>query len=126
MSRKITLKSSDGELFEVDEAVALQSETMIEADNILTLPNVTSEILAKVIEYCKMHVESPEADDRAAADELNRWDLDFINLPDTTLLDLIRAAHHLKIKGLVDLACSKVADRIKGKTAEQIREYFNI
>lgn len=62
--RKITLKSSDGEIFEVDEAVALESQTikhMIEddcADSGIPLPNVNSKILSKVIEYCKKHVES--------------------------------------------------------------------
>ncbi|KAE8037881.1 hypothetical protein FH972_010434 [Carpinus fangiana] len=54
-SKKITLKSSDGE---VDEAMALELLTikhMIEedcADNVIHLPNVRSKILAKVIEYC--------------------------------------------------------------------------
>ncbi|PNX80855.1 SKP1-like protein 1A-like [Trifolium pratense] len=57
-SRKINLKSSDGEIFEIDEAVAMESQTlkhMIEdcADNttITTIHNVTGQILAKVIEY---------------------------------------------------------------------------
>ncbi|KAA8536615.1 hypothetical protein F0562_029093 [Nyssa sinensis] len=56
-SKKITLKSSDGESFEVEEVVALESQTikhMIEvdcADSVIPLPNVTSKILAKVIEY---------------------------------------------------------------------------
>ncbi|CAJ2646643.1 unnamed protein product [Trifolium pratense] len=56
-TRKITLKSSDGEAFEVDEAVALESQTikhMIEddcADSGIPLPNVTSKILAKAANY---------------------------------------------------------------------------
>ncbi|KAF2608782.1 hypothetical protein F2Q68_00045332 [Brassica cretica] len=65
MSRKkIVLKSSDGESFEVDEAADLESKTiahMVEddcVDNGVPLPNVTSEILAKVIEYCKKHVKA--------------------------------------------------------------------
>ncbi|KAM7490782.1 hypothetical protein LguiA_033703 [Lonicera macranthoides] len=47
MIRKITLKSSDGKVFEVDEIVALESQMikhMIEddcADNGIPLPNVT-------------------------------------------------------------------------------------
>ncbi|KAK8607442.1 hypothetical protein V6N13_053177 [Hibiscus sabdariffa] len=130
--RKITLKSSDGESFEVDEAVALESQTikhMIEddcADNGIPLPNVTSKILAKVIEYCKKHVEAPKTEDRSADDELKSWDADFVKVDQATLFDLILAANYLNIKGLLDLTCQTVADMIKGKTPEEIRKTFNI
>lgn len=95
--RKITLKSSDGETFEVDEAVALESQTIkhtIEddcADNGIPLPNVTSKILSKVIEYCKKHVEAPKADDRTASldDDLKNWDAEFVRVDQATLFDLI-------------------------------------
>ncbi|XVF18061.1 hypothetical protein REPUB_Repub10bG0179200 [Reevesia pubescens] len=131
--RKITLKSSDGESFEVDEAVALESQTikhMIEddcADNGIPLPNVTSKILAKVIEYCKKHVEAaPKTDDRTADDDIKSWDADFVKVDQATLFDLILAANYLNIKGLLDLTCQTVADMIKGKTPEEIRKTFNI
>ncbi|XVE94523.1 hypothetical protein REPUB_Repub02eG0016000 [Reevesia pubescens] len=132
--RKITLKSSDGENFEVDEAVALESQTikhMIEddcADNGIPLPNVTSKILSKVIEYCKKHVEEPKADDRSTSvdDELKSWDADFVKVDQATLFDLILAANYLNIKSLLDLTCQTVADMIKGKTPEEIRKTFNI
>ncbi|XP_022741707.1 SKP1-like protein 1B [Durio zibethinus] len=130
--RKITLKSSDGESFEVDEAVAVESQTikhMIEddcADNGIPLPNVTSKILAKVIEYCKKHVETPKTDDRAADDEIKSWDAEFVKVDQVTLFDLILAANYLNIEGLLDLTCQTVADMIKGKTPEEIRKTFNI
>ncbi|KAL9993878.1 putative S-phase kinase-associated protein [Helianthus debilis subsp. tardiflorus] len=56
-SKTIVLRSSDGETFVVDEVVAVESQTikhMIEdgcADTSIPLPNVTSKILSKVIEY---------------------------------------------------------------------------
>ncbi|KAG6648409.1 hypothetical protein I3843_07G144300 [Carya illinoinensis] len=132
--RKITLKSSDGETFEVDEAVALESQTikhMIEddcADNGIPLPNVTSKILSKVIEYCKKHVEAPKAEDRAASldEDLKTWDTEFVRVDQATLFDLILAANYLNIKSLLDLTCQNVADMIKGKTPEEIRKTFNI
>ncbi|KAJ4794748.1 Skp1-related protein [Rhynchospora pubera] len=58
----ITLVSSDGEEFVVNEKVARECRTirnMMEDDCIITnipLPNVTSKILSKVIEYCQKHV----------------------------------------------------------------------
>ncbi|KAF6164039.1 hypothetical protein GIB67_028743 [Kingdonia uniflora] len=153
MSKKITLNSSDGESFEVDQVVAEESQTikhLIEddcADNPVPLPNVTSKILAKVIEYCKKHVESPKSEDKAVDEELKTWDAEFVKVDQATLFDLILgfahnlkldiaihvnilgvkcAANYLNIKNLLDLTCQTVADMIKGKTPEEIRKTFNI
>lgn len=97
--KKITLKSSDGEVFEVEQAVALESQTikhMIEdecAHTGIPLPNVTSKILSKVIEYCKKHVDAAAASvDRAAADaddDVKAFDAEFVNVDQGTLFDLI-------------------------------------
>ncbi|PRQ47355.1 putative S-phase kinase-associated protein [Rosa chinensis] len=131
-AKKITLKSSDGESFEVEEAVALESQTikhMIEddcADNGIPLPNVTSKILAKVIEYCKKHVDAAKPDEKVTEEELKIWDQDFVKVDQATLFDLILAANYLNIKNLLDLTCQTVADMIKGKTPEEIRKTFNI
>ena len=136
---KVTLKSSDGEEFVVEEAVARESQTilhMIEdgcADSGIPLPNVNSKILAKVIEYCKKHVDSVlkpsgtgSVDDKLIEEELKNWDSDFVKVDQATLFDLILAANYLNIKGLLDLTCQTVADMIKGKTPEEIRRTFNI
>ncbi|PIA39086.1 hypothetical protein AQUCO_02700336v1 [Aquilegia coerulea] len=127
-TKKITLKSSDGEAFDVEEAIILESQTikhMIEdecADDGIPLPNVTSNILAKVIEYCKKHVEGGQS----STEELKSWDADFVEVDQATLFDLILAANYLNIKSLLDLTCQTVADMIKGKTPEEIRKTFNI
>ncbi|GFP97712.1 skp1-like protein 1a [Phtheirospermum japonicum] len=126
-SKKITLRSSDGEVFEVEEAVAVESQTikhMIEddcADNVIPLPNVTGKILSKVIEYCKRHVDAA-----AASSDVKGFDADFVKVDQATLFDLILAANYLNIKSLLDLTCQTVADMIKGKTPEEIRKTFNI
>ncbi|KAK4378289.1 hypothetical protein RND71_000151 [Anisodus tanguticus] len=97
-SKNIVLKSSDGESFEVDESVALESQTikhMIEddcANTSIPLPNVTSKILAKVIEYCKRHVDAAAAaktDDKVSEDDLKTFDADFVKVDQGTLFDLI-------------------------------------
>ncbi|XXG86231.1 hypothetical protein AAC387_Pa11g1164 [Persea americana] len=132
-TKKITLKSSDGETFDVDEAVALQSQIikhMIEddcADNGIPLPNISGKILAKVIEYCKKHVEMPkDADDRATEEELKAWDAEFVKVDQAMLFDLILAANYLNIKSLLDLTCRTVADMMRGKTAKELSKTFNI
>ncbi|KAH0720567.1 SKP1-like protein 1B [Solanum tuberosum] len=128
----IVLRSSDGETFEVDEAVALESPTikhMIEddcTDTSISLPNVTSKILVKVIEYCKRHVEVPKAEDKTAEVDLKTFDAEFVKVDQSTLYDLMLAANYLNIKSLLDLTCQTVADMIKGKTPEEISKTFDI
>lgn len=96
-SKMIVLKSSDGETFEVEEVVALESQTikhMIEdncADTSIPLPNVTSKILAKVIEYCKRHVDASKSSEveKPSDDDLKNFDADFVKVDQGTLFDLI-------------------------------------
>jgi S-phase kinase-associated protein 1 len=134
-TRKITLKSSDSETFEIDETVALELQTikaMIEDncadDTGIPVPNVTGKILAKVIEYCNKHVEIPSSEEEKPRneDDLKAWDKDFVNVDQATLFELILAANYLNIKNLLDLTCQTVADMIKGNTPEEIRKLFNI
>ncbi|XP_056697389.1 SKP1-like protein 1A [Spinacia oleracea] len=133
-SKKVILKSSDHEEFIVDENVALQCQTikhMIEddcANNVIPVPNVTSAILVKVIEYCKKHVDASTATGGGGGggDELKKWDAKFADVDQNTLFDLILAANYLDIKSLLDLTCQTVADMIKGKTPEEIRKTFHI
>nr|BAE72118.1 SKP1-like protein [Silene latifolia] len=142
-SRKIMLKSSDGENFVVDEIVALESQTikhMIEdecADNAIPLPNVTAKTLSKVIEYCKKHVNAAAAKTADTAttstagvaggdDELKKWDEKFMKVDQNTLFDICLAANYLNIKDLLDLTCQTVADMIKNMMPEEVRKVFNI
>ncbi|KAM3703501.1 hypothetical protein ACB098_04G099700 [Castanea mollissima] len=134
--KKITLRSSDGEAFEVEEKVATESQTikhMIEDDySEIPLPNVASNILTLVIEYCKKHVEAgnPEtsycSENEKSDDPLAAWDAEFVKVDQNTLFDLIVAANYLNIKGLLDLTCKTVADMMRGKTIEEIRHVFHI
>ncbi|KAI3830679.1 hypothetical protein MKX03_005425 [Papaver bracteatum] len=85
------------------------------ADNMIPLPNVTSNTLAKVLEYCKKYV-----------DDIPKNDDEFLKVDQATLFDIIFPANYLDIKHLLNLTCQAVADMIKGKTPENIRKTFNI
>ncbi|KAE8769919.1 SKP1-like protein 1B [Hordeum vulgare] len=146
--KMITLKSSDGEEFEIEEAAAMGSQTirhMIEdgcADNGIPLPNVNAKILSKVIEYCKKHCQAnpkpansgagsssasaAHEEPAAPTEDLKSFDAEFVKVDQNTLFDLILAANYLDIKGMLDLTCQTVAEMIKGKTVEEIRKCFNI
>ncbi|CDP16774.1 unnamed protein product [Coffea canephora] len=130
----IVLNSSDGETFEVEESVILQSQTikhMIEddcANSAIPLPNVTGTILAKVLEYCKQHVKPNDGEESSKdeAERLKSFDAEFVKVDQKTLFDIILAANYLDIKGLLVLTCQTVADMMKGKTPEEIRKTFHI
>jgi len=95
----------------------------------IPLHNVTAKVLAKVVEYCKYHVENPtkpDADNKAKSEDISPWDKNFCSVDQATLFELILAANYLDIKPLLDLTCKTVANMIKGKTPEEIRKTFNI
>ncbi|GKB55994.1 SKP1-like protein 1B [Tanacetum coccineum] len=97
------------------------------ANTTIPLPNITSAILAKVIKYCKKHVEAPNSEDKVAEEDLKAFDADFVKVDHDTLFGLIVAANDLKIKSLLDLTCQTVAANMtKGKTPKEMRKMFNI
>lgn len=149
--KKVTLTSTEGESFEVSGKVAIMSElvkTMIVTDDgddedgsegsseaedhEIPLPNVKSEVLGKVIEFCKYHVDRPmreiEKPLKSAKMEqvVDDWDAKFVDIEQELLFELILAANYMDIKSLLDLTCAKVASMIKGKSPEEIRQTFNI
>jgi S-phase kinase-associated protein 1 len=134
----IVLTSSDSVVFKVDNNIILQSElirTMLECDNDnneIFLPNIKGNILSKVIDYFKHHHNNPAAEIERPLKSNNFnevvsvWDAQFVEVDDEILFDLILAANYMDSKPLLDLACAKVASFMNGKSAEQIRQRFNI
>ncbi|KAF5202508.1 Skp1-related protein [Thalictrum thalictroides] len=121
----LTFITSDGEIMKVEEEFMLQSELIkfkLEdvCDNVTPLPNVTANIFTMVIDYCKHHVGDKEAE------ELNKWDDEFIDVDQKIVFDIIMAANYLFIKGLLDLACAKAAKIISGKPVPVIRELLRM
>ena len=85
---------------------------------------MTAKLLQKVVEYCQHYVmTSPPP---TTTDDISPWDMEFCNVDQATLFELILVANYLDIKPLLDLTCKSVAYMIKGKTAEEIRATFNI
>ncbi|XP_019156821.1 PREDICTED: SKP1-like protein 1A [Ipomoea nil] len=124
--KKVTVRSSDGEVFELSQAVAQQSETLkhlIEddcAEDCIPLPNVTGEILEMVLEYCEKHAVV------SSVEELIAFDVEFMKVDQATLCNLTLAANYLHIPDLLNLTCQTLADMMKDKSPEEIRKIFNI
>ncbi|CCJ30542.1 unnamed protein product [Pneumocystis jirovecii] len=142
---KVTLMSSDNEKFIVvlDKVVAERSiliknmlEDVGELDMPIPLPNVTSSVLKKVLEWCEHHKGDPpfSADDdldlsvhrSKKSTEIDEWDQKFMQVDQEMLFEIILASNYLDIKPLLDVGCKTVANMIKNKTPEEIRKTFNI
>ncbi len=98
----------------------------------IPLPNVKSEVLQKVIEFCQHHLAEPMNEiekplkSQKMSDVVQKWYADFVELEQVLLFELILAANYMDIKPLLDLTCATVASMIKGKSPEDIRATFNI
>eukprot|EP00088_Acartia_fossae_P056489 TRINITY_DN65783_c0_g1_i1.p1 TRINITY_DN65783_c0_g1~~TRINITY_DN65783_c0_g1_i1.p1 ORF type:complete len:150 (-),score=26.04 TRINITY_DN65783_c0_g1_i1:159-578(-) len=98
----------------------------------IPLPAVSGPILAKIIDWANHHRDDPpppyEEDFKTAktADDIGEWDQEFVKVDQATLFDMIMAANYLDIKPLLDMLCKTVANMIKGKNVEEIREKFGI
>ncbi|KAK7693769.1 hypothetical protein QCA50_003341 [Cerrena zonata] len=138
----VLLVTSDNEQFVVEKEVAERSvliknmlEDVGESDQPIPLPNVSSSVLKKVLEYCEHHkgeplpatdAESNQDDSRKRTTDISEWDQKFITVDQEMLFEIILAANYLDIKPLLDVGCKTVANMIKGKTPEEIRKLFNI
>ncbi|KAK4711264.1 hypothetical protein R3W88_005777 [Solanum pinnatisectum] len=95
----ITLKTSIGEEFKLDEAIVVRS---------------------KVIKNIK------HSEERVPEDQLKNFDQDFLKMSHSELLDVVLAARYLDDKQLKKVIIQEFADRITGKTLEEIREVYGI
>lgn len=94
----------------------------IDEQDAIPLPMVTSEILARIVEFCRYRTGRDERDR-----EVREQDAAFLSDMDTpTLIQVILAANYLDVACLLDLTCQRVADMVRGKTPSEIREMFGI
>ena len=134
----ITLVSSDGEKYRISSKAVLRSQLVkgiIEDypdDPEVPLTNVKGSILKKVIEYLDHYAGTePKEIERPLSNQnyqecVDAWDYNFIDMDLDLVFELILAANYMDIKPLLELASSKVASIIKGKSPAEIRKIFNI
>ncbi|XP_031638857.1 S-phase kinase-associated protein 1-like [Contarinia nasturtii] len=137
----IKLISSEGEIFETDIEVAMTSKTiknMLEgcvidgdenSETIIPLSRVSSNILRLVLEWAKHHLDEPIqiAGNKEKSDiPIPEWDANFLKIDQDQLFELIMAANYLQIKELLYVSSKTVANMMKGKSPEEIRQIFGI
>ncbi|KAK6924348.1 SKP1 component, POZ domain [Dillenia turbinata] len=127
-ARKITLKSEEGELIEIEERVARQSDVIknildeVESQNVdIPVPNVKASILNKVISYCTFYLQK-----KSDKEALKAFNKEFVEENWNILLDLITATNYLLVKQMYEFMCQAVANKMKKMSVEEVREYFGV
>lgn len=139
----VRVKSSDSadQVFDLSPEVACLSgfirQQLAESGGgehcpVIILPTVSTTQLSQVVDYCTRWIDDPApAEDRSYPwPERRDWEKEYLAKLDSdgqrTLMDLILAANLLDVKPLLDRACQCLAEKIKGKSTEEIRRTFNI
>ncbi|XP_050368874.1 SKP1-like protein 14 [Argentina anserina] len=135
--KTISLKTSDDEVFELEENVAMEFGTVkaffgddgVPRDMMMPIPNVHSKELTRIIDFCTKHLDlKPKAElDEAGKKELRKFYKEYMK-EDTTerIMELILAADYLNVNDFLDLLNQTVADRISNKSVEYVRKLFGI
>ncbi|KAF8995307.1 Skp1 family, dimerization domain-containing protein [Cyathus striatus] len=136
--------SSDNEQFTIDKDavknMGLITNMSSEIDDqSIPLPNITSAVLKKILEYCEHHHNDPvyhfdnsydefsAYSTRRRTSDISEWDYNFFSAIDTNMItEIVIAANYLDFPPLLDAGCKTIANMIKGKTPEEIRKIFNI
>jgi len=124
----IQLFTADGTTFEIDEEIARKSLMIsdlldeVGADDPIPIPNVDSAIMKLIIRYCEYHSFTH------TIEEFDTFDRDFFEdiRSCTQLLEIVSAANFLNIPELLDKSTDAVADLLRGKTPENIREILGV
>lgn len=139
----VKLQSSDGEVFSVEYDIIKVSTRIkqmignseLKEDHrvILELP-IRKDVLLKVIEWVTYHKDDPPQlprqlslqNNERRTDNIPRWDMDFLDLPQDTICRLLKASSLLGIYGLLDVVSKTIANWINGRTPEEIRNTLHI
>ncbi len=110
--QKVTIESSDGQKFKLNEEDANKAITIknmiADADGNYTFVNFPGKTLKLIVDY------------------LEGTDLNYDELKVDDLFELTKAANYLDIESLLNLLCIKSAGRIANKSPASVRKFFGI
>ena len=139
MEGNFSIQTKNKKIYKLSKKAAVLSELLkgmkeIPEDLVIPLNNdINSETLEKIIEYLVHFDGNPPreiskplymTDMKKITDE---YSADFVDkLKIEELVDMISAAHYMKINPLLDLCCAKMVSLCKGKSEEEIFDIFGI
>jgi len=139
----LNLNSEEFETISISQEIITKMETLAnmyedviddDTSSPMTFPynNITSKVFKEIIEYYQHYLDNgPEPEGK----NLTNWDRQFldnirvVNIESETIqpiLSFIEAADFLGCVRLVNMGCKYVAENIKDKTPEELRQFFNI
>ncbi|CAN0897563.1 SKP1-like protein 9 [Linum grandiflorum] len=144
-TKKVILKSSDGELFEVDESLAKQmvmvknvlddraendsSYSSSSSEPIPLVEHVEARNLAVILEYLNkskaIKAKKSGGDAAAAVKEMGQELANKLKLNEE-IKAVILATNYLELKEFQDVLSQNIADRISTRPVEFVREFFGI
>ena len=144
----VKIQCCDDETVEVDAEDIKNASTLvkglmedngypdIEDDAVIEVTNVSKPIMEKCMSfYAKMRedgkdelqIEQPLPSNKLE-DHVEEWYFNYIttDIDQAILFDIVLAANHMDMKALLKLGSAKIAALIKGKSIEEIRQFFQM
>ena len=139
MEGHFSLQTKDKKIFKLSKKAAVLSELLkgmkdIPDEYVIPLnDDINSQTIEKIINYL-IHYDgnSPKeiskplylTDMKKITDEYSADFVDKLNIDE--LVDMISAAHYMKINSLLNLCCAKMVSLCKGKNEEEIFKIFGV
>jgi len=102
-------------------------------DNSVAINNVRGDIMKELIAWVEHHKDDPDTSDEEEqyrdrrTDDIPQWDKDFVNKWDkSTLYEVLQACNFLDLRPLLEICCKTIANMIKGKSVEQVRDILGL
>ncbi|CAM9798460.1 unnamed protein product [Pylaiella littoralis] len=138
----VTLVSMDGDGFVVESSAIMVSkllDAMLDGPSEndvkeIPLPNMRSNVVAKVVEFCQHNkmdpmtkIPKPIQYGKTVSDHVQEWYSTFVQgLGDEMLFELLLAGNYLDLPPLLELCAATVGLRAMNKTPDEVRSEFNI
>ena len=91
----------------------------------MTNEDITESIFLKAMKWCQIQGSRDALNNSVHWCELNKWEKEFTNIPNSELLPLLISANYLKVQGLIRLLVKVVAKKVQSKTGA-LQKYFDV
>ncbi len=108
---------SSGALKESKTLDDMMCEFEDDGDLELPVPNVDTNVLEKIVDYCEYH---------SSHEQTGIYDSLYFSQSEDFVEGILLAAHYLDIESLVDLAAKEAAKYIEGKDTRAMKEFLGI